>query len=248
MKELPNVWLFWTWEKEYWKWWSGIEKILEAFWLLEIKDTVKVIVSNNWNGWVKQKAYENWIPFKAMTKLPNSESDGTYSELAKEQMANRYLWIVQDYNLDYVFLSGWFVYVIWLEPNKTVNIHPGPTHEPYWWKWMYWIKVHEKIFQDYIDWKINQTCITMHYVTDKYDDWPIIAQVPVSISWCKNVKELQNRVNEIEKIFQWKITLMVMTWEIFWSWIKWEPVVFPNDFIWWKEIDLTEWIPYDKKT
>ncbi|MDP2090353.1 MAG: formyltransferase family protein [Candidatus Gracilibacteria bacterium] len=248
MKELPNVGLFGTGEKEYGKGGSGIEKILEAFGLLEIKDTVKVIVSNNWNGGVKQKAYENGIPFKAMTKLPNSESDGTYSELAKEQMANRYLGIVQDYNLDYVFLSGWFVYVIGLEPNKTVNIHPGPTHEPYGGKGMYGIKVHEKIFQDYIDGKINQTCITMHYVTDKYDDGPIIAQVPVSISGCKNVKELQNRVNEIEKIFQWKITLMVMTGEIFWSGIKGEPVVFPNDFIWGKEIDLTEGIPYDKKT
>lgn len=43
--------------------------------------------------------------------------------------------------------------------------------------------VHEKIFVDYKSGKINQTCVTMHYATDIFDDERfIIAQVPVSLS------------------------------------------------------------------
>lgn len=239
MNNLPNIWLFWTGGKEYWEWWTGIQKILEVFWWLEIKDSVKLIVSNNWNWWVRKVAYENWIPFYSMTKLHKREENWEYLESHKSEIKNRYLDIMEKYQLEYIFLSWWLVQVLWYEPNKTVNIHPGPIKVPYWWRWMYGEKVHEKIWQDHLDWKINKTCVTMHYVTDKFDDGPIVAQVPVWLDWCNSALDVQKRVNEIEKIFQWKITLMIMTWEISWSWIEWEPVKFPEWYDWWKEIDLT---------
>lgn len=246
MNNLPNIWLFWTGEKEYGKGGSGIEEILKAFWSFDIKDCVNVIVSSNRNGWVRKIAYENWIPFKAMTKLPSRLENWEYSEEDKEELKNRYLDIVKEYDLEYIFLSGWLVYVIWLEPNKTVNIHPGPLNEPYGWKGMYGMNIHNKVWEDYVDWKINQTCITMNYVTENIDDGPIIAQIPVWLVWCNSPEDVQKRVKQVEHIIQWKITQMVITWEISWSWIKWDSVQFPENFTWGKEVDLMDWVAFKK--
>lgn len=244
MNKLPNIWLFWTGESMYWKWWSWIEKILEAFWALDIKESISVIVSNNWNGWVRQKAYDNWVLFYSINEFPKRWENADFSDKDKEIIKKIYQDIVEKYDLEYVFLSGWLKYIIWLKPNKTVNIHPGPLKEPYGWNSMYGMNIHDKIWEDYVDWKINQTCVTMHYVTEKFDDWPIIVQIPVWLVWCNSADDVQERVNKIEHIIQWKITQMVMCWEITWSWVKWEPVQFPEGFVWWKEIDLMEGIPY----
>jgi folate-dependent phosphoribosylglycinamide formyltransferase PurN len=247
MNKLPNIWLFWTGWAEYWKWWSGIEKILEAFWTLEIKDAVKIIVSDNWNGWVREKAYNGWIQFHQMRNFPNRWDDWNFSENNIKLIQKLYQEIVKQYDLDYVFLSGWLKYVTWLAPNKTVNIHPGPLQEPYGWKGMYGMNIHKKVWEDYVDWKINQTCVSMHYVTDNFDDGPIIVQLPISLVWCNSPMDIQKRVNDIEHIIQWKITEMIMSWDISWSWVKWEPVKFPENFTWGKEVDLMEGTAYKNR-
>lgn len=164
--------------------------------------------------------------------------------------------IVTDNNLDYYFLSGWLKYVIWLEENKTVNIHPWPMESQwYWWKDMHWMNVHNKVWQDYIDWKINQTCMTMHYVTDEFDKGPIITQIPVSLVWCQSPDDVQKAVNKMEHEFQWIITQMVISWDISWSWDYDDKVVikegaldkytFPEWTVFAWKVDLEEWIPYN---
>lgn len=37
-----------------------------------------------------------------------------------------YLDLVRDFDLEYIFLSGWVKQILGLEANKVVNIHPGP--------------------------------------------------------------------------------------------------------------------------
>lgn len=238
MKNLPNIWLFWTGGEKYGEWWSGINKILENFWTLWIKDSVSIIVSNNWNGWVKEKAYNNWVLFEKFKNYPSRWEDWTYSEKDKEILKDMYIELVEKHNLDFVFLSWWNKYVDWLEPNKTINIHPGPLVKPYWWEWKYWNHIHKKIWEDYEKWQITKTCVTMHYVTEEFDKWPIIAQIPVELSGCESWEDVKQRTNTVEHIIQSKVTLMIMEWKISWSWIEWEPVQFPEGFKWWEEVDL----------
>jgi len=245
MDKLPNVWLFWTgWEK-YHEWWSGIENILEIFWAYDIKDRVSVIVSDNWNGGVRKKAYNNWIPFHYFDNFPKRWEGWNFSELDLSRIENKYKEIVEKYDLEYVFMSWWLKYILWLTPNKTVNIHPGPVEEPYGWKWMYWDNIHKKVWEDYTNWTINQTCVTMHFVNEKFDDGPIIIQLPVWMVWCNSWEDVKERVNNIEHLIQWKITLLIMQWEISWSWVEWEPVQFPEGFLYWEKLDLMWGTPYD---
>ncbi len=47
---------------------------------------------------------------------------------------------------------------------------------------MHGMAVHNKIFEDWEEGKITRTAVTMHFVTDTFDDGPIIFQFPVETS------------------------------------------------------------------
>jgi folate-dependent phosphoribosylglycinamide formyltransferase PurN len=274
--DLPKVWFFWTWEKEYWHGWSGIKKILEMVQSWDIQAIVALIVSNYPNWWVKQKADNFKIPFHYMAeKFPkrdkkNEKWDLEYSDEAKEKIWKIYQEIMKEYWLEYIFLSWWLRYVCWIPFNKVINIHPGPTQEWYGWEWMHGMNVHEKIWSDYQTWKINQTCVTMHYATDKFDDPRFtIAQVPVDLSWpfilgdfkqenwCTSAEEVFKRVNAVEHFIQWKVTQLIVSWAISWTWneedkvqVNMEEVAkyeFPIWTVFAKNIDLQGGISYENR-
>ncbi|NUJ98105.1 hypothetical protein HGA92_04965 [Candidatus Gracilibacteria bacterium] len=218
ISNLPRVGFFGTGEKEYGHGGSGIEKLLEKVKSGDIQAIVALIVSNYSNGGVKEKADKFNIPFHHMTGFPKRESNGKFSEENLQVIREIYQKIIRENNLEYVFLSGLLNYVAGLKPHKTVNVHPGPTQEGYGGKGMYGMHVHRKIWEDYKAGKINQTCVTMHYVTDKFDDPKFtIVQVPVTLEDCNSEDDVKNKVNKMEHIIQWKITQMVISEAIKWT-------------------------------
>lgn len=76
---------------------------------------------------------------------------------------------------------------------KTVNIHPSllPKFSG---KGMYGQKVHEAVLQAGEDF----TGVSLHFVTDVYDEGPLIAQVKVPVKENDSVSRLSSRVFEAE--------------------------------------------------
>ncbi len=231
----PNIIIFADGSKD--GWWSGARKLLERIQSWELKANVVKIISWYPNGGVKELTKEfkidfEYIDFPKRTKeiIDGIETgEKIYTEEQLEEIRKMYRKILQENNLDYIFLSGWMRYVLELPVNKTVNIHPGPTQWEFGWKGMYWDAVHQKVWEMYTNGNIPSSCVTMHYVTEKIDWGPTICQIPVNINSATSLDSVKRKVNKwTEHTYQWIITQLITEGKIMWSWIQGESVIWDS--------------------
>lgn len=180
---------------------SGFENLVKAQRAGIIKAEVVGVVSNHESGGVRQKADDLGIKFVHF--------EGPYT-------AEEYQRIVAETGADYVALSGWLRLVLGLDPRRTFNIHPGPLPK-FGGAGMYGIHVHEAVLESYKKGEITNTEVTMHFVTEKYDEGPVFFRYPVVIEENDTPESLQERVNKVEHERQPKITDMVVNGEISWD-------------------------------
>ena len=225
---MKNIAIFATWTPIWW--WSWLNELLKNIESWKIKNVWKIhIVTNYPNGWVVRisNQYSNIVNSLLINEnFPKREKSREFSEENNKKIVEFYQNIIQTYNLDYIFLSGWMKLVLGVEPQKIVNIHPWPVSWDY--KGLYGKNLYQKLLDDFNNWKIKQSCITMHYVTEKYDDWPIIFQYPVEIKENDTIDTLQERTKKTEHNWQYKITNMIINWEIFWDWKN--KIKFPENY------------------
>jgi len=101
------------------------------------------------------------------------------------------------YDIDYIVLAGF----LWLIPpniiekyrNKIINIHPALLPK-YGGKGMYGHHVHEAVIAN----KETESGITIHYVTEKYDEGDIIFQAKCNITAEDTAETLAEKVHELE--------------------------------------------------
>ncbi len=100
-------------------------------------------------------------------------------------------------NIDWILLSG-FLLKIPLEiidayDNRILNIHPSllPKHGG---KGMYGMNVHNSVFESDDD----KSGMTIHKVTEDYDDGDVVFQVQVDISQCESAEEIASKVLALE--------------------------------------------------
>ena len=60
---------------------------------------------------------------------------------------------------------------------------------------MYGRRVHEAV----VEAGESRTGITVHFVSEKYDDGRIIAQIPVEISPSDSAADVENKIHRLEK-------------------------------------------------
>lgn len=144
------------------------------------------VISNRLGGGVYTKARELEIPF---VYFP-----GPYT-------FEKYQKIINGFNPDFIMLSGWLKPFFGFPPSRTVNIHPGPLPD-FGGKGMHGHHVHEAVLKSYKQGKITQSAVTIHFVTEKYDDGPKIVEWPVFIKPDDTVEDIAKRVNELEKAIQ----------------------------------------------
>ncbi|MFA9262034.1 MAG: formyltransferase family protein [Undibacterium sp.] len=156
------------------------------------------VVSNHAGGGVAQKAGRLGIDFGHWT--------GPFT-------AEGYQRWVQTFEADYVMLSGWLKPVRGLNPARTVNIHPGPLPR-FGGKGMYGHHVHEAVMAAYRQGEVTQSAVTMHFVTEEYDQGPIIFEFPVLIRPDDTPDSLAKRVNEKERAWQAYVLSMVVNGDI----------------------------------
>ena len=167
----------------------------------QVNFEVVAVVSNHEYGGVRQSADNLGIKFIHFT---GPFEVGEYQKLVRESGA------------EWVALSGWLKLALGLNPQKTINIHPAPLPQ-FGGKGMYGHYVHEAVMESYKKGEITHSAVTMHFVTEIYDEGPVFFRFPVEINERDSEKTLAKKVNEAEHKWQPVITSMIVNGEISWD-------------------------------
>ncbi len=223
---------------------SGFENLVNATKDGILDAEIIAVVSNHEHGGVRERADRLGIPFVyfAARKLPESgesassadrfvDKDGNPKDKSEFAIAENYQKLAE--GADLVCLSGWLKLVTGLDPKKTINIHPGPLPR-FGGPGMYGHHVHEAVMEAYgnpsnssgqvgspqaslAQAPVTHSAVTMHFVTEKYDEGPVFFTQSVPIMPDDTAETLAKRVNEQEHIWQPLITQKVLSGEINWD-------------------------------
>lgn len=199
MLKMPKIIVFASGSKEGGG--SGFQELAENSRTGVLQAEIVAVVSNYAEGGVQKKAQKLGIPFEY---LPNPRS------------AEQYRAIVKKYQAEWVALSGWLKLTKGLDPQKTINIHPGPLPK-FGGDGMYGHYVHEAVIEAYKKGEIKESAVSMHFVTEKYDEGPIFFSYPVKVREDDTAESLGERVNKIEHSWQSFITNLVVHEQIKWD-------------------------------
>jgi phosphoribosylglycinamide formyltransferase-1 len=187
---------------------SGFRKVVEAS-RQSIGPThyeVVGVVSNIRGGGVERHAHELGIPFHHFEGVV---VDGVRRFDAAD--CNKLIGMEKPR----IMMSGWLKLGTGYDPDRTINIHPGPTWKnangvrPFAGKGMYGHHVHEAVMSAYERGEIRHTEVTIHMVTDEADASLPIARFAVPIFPHDSAASLGKRVNEAEH--QWQ-PLVLEVW------------------------------------
>ena len=190
---------------------SGFENLVMATRDGRLSGEIVAVVSNHENGGVRERADRLGVLFvyfparkvlDGETAGPDSGTKENYQRLTEDA--------------DLVCLSGWLKLVTGLDPQKTINIHPGPLPR-FGGAGMYGHHVHEAVMEAYRAGEVKNSGISMHFVTEKYDEGPLFFSQPVPIMPDDTADTLAARVLEAEHKWQPIITEKVLTGEISWN-------------------------------
>jgi phosphoribosylglycinamide formyltransferase-1 len=178
------------------------------------------VASEHENGGVRMKAQGLGIPF---TWFPKPWTAERYQEIANESGA------------EYFALSGWLPMVKGLYlgtkfNSRTVfNIHPGPLPE-FGGKGFYGEHVHNAVMDAFKRKEVTHSAVSMHFVTEKYDDGPVFLDVRIKIRLDEDVHSLGKLVNSFEHKYQPMITNMVVKEQIGWDGVDRRSLYHPPDY------------------
>ncbi|MCX7986693.1 MAG: phosphoribosylglycinamide formyltransferase [Bacteroidales bacterium] len=165
---------------------SNAQAIIEYF-RKKGKDPVKLILSNNPNAYVLERAKQLGVESFVFSR---------------EDLYNKptVLEVLKAKKIDFIVLAGflWLIPASLLEEyrGKIVNIHPALLPK-YGGKGMYGMRVHEAVIAN----KEKETGITIHWVDEKYDHGDIILQVSCSINPTDSPEQVAAKVHELEHYY-----------------------------------------------
>ncbi|MBT3726828.1 hypothetical protein HOG21_03890 [bacterium] len=175
---------------------SGIREMLRNVQSGILDVEVVGIVTNFVNGGVDKIAKEYGIE----TFITNESFD--IKNDTNSKTIEFYQEVFNKVNPDFVMLSGW-VYKIPAKScgNWMLNIHPGPAIEGID-KGKFGSNVHKRVIEAYKSAKLNFTAVTMHVVSEVYDEGEVIFKYPISIEKNDTYEDIAARVNKIEHGWQ----------------------------------------------
>ncbi|MEK9177075.1 MAG: formyltransferase family protein [Patescibacteria group bacterium] len=171
----------------------------------DLKAEIVGVVSNHQNGGVRLRAEALHVPF---FHFPEPHDAEHYRELAARSGA------------EWFALSGWLKMIHGLDPARTFNVHPallsalggrfGGAN-------MYGRKVHEAVKAALETGEITGSGVSMHFVTDEYDRGPVFFEHPMPLRPGMSAEEIQEKVYGIERVWQPKITNLIVNGDISWD-------------------------------
>lgn len=168
---------------------SGFDTIQKACENKELDAQVVLVISNNSNAKVLEKANDKNVPnFIINTKkYPNENLDEKITKLMKE------------FKVDYIFLAGFMKKIeenlIKTYKNKIINSHPALLPK-FGGKGMYGVNVHKAVITS----KEKVSGSTIHFVSDNYDEGEYILQKSITLDESETVESLENRIKNLESI------------------------------------------------
>ena len=190
---------------------SGFENLVLASRGGLLEADVVGVVSNHLNGGVNARAHKLGVLLLHFPKPWNGEA---YQKLALESGA------------DFFVLSGWLRLVRGLDSatrfnSRTVfNIHPGPLPN-FGGLGLYGHHVHEAVIAAYKRGEITHSAVCMHFVTEgEFDRGPVFFRRNVKINTDDTPNAIGARVNLWERVYQPRITNMVVNGLIKWDGIN----------------------------
>ncbi|MEK9152841.1 MAG: formyltransferase family protein [Patescibacteria group bacterium] len=180
---------------------SGFAKLVEACRSGELSAEIIAVVSNHAEGGVRRRADALGVPFVHF--------GGPWE-------AAFYRFVVAQTGAEWIALSGWLKPVLGLDPSRTFNIHPGPLPK-FGGMGMYGHHVHEAVLAAYRRGEVAHSEVSMHFVTEKYDEGPVFFRHQVEILADDTAETLAGRVNAVEHAWQPRITDLVVRGQISWD-------------------------------
>jgi folate-dependent phosphoribosylglycinamide formyltransferase PurN len=204
---------------------SGFENLVMATRDGRLSGEIVAVVSNHENGGVRSRADKlgvKFIHFPAKKPIDGETGPGFGPEFGT---AENYRKITE--GADLICLSGWLKLVTGLDPQKTINIHPGALPR-FGGAGMYGHHVHEAVMEAYRNnyfpketplgnEKVTHSAVSMHFVTEKFDEGPLFFSQSVEILPDDTADTLATRVLEAEHKWQPIVTDKVLRGEISWD-------------------------------
>lgn len=165
---------------------SGFDYIQKACENKILNAQVVVVISNNSDAKVLQKANSKNIPNYIVNTKKYEDVDKAITKLLKE------------YKCDYIFLSGYMKKIekklLSAFKNRVINTHPSLLPK-FGGKGMYGRNVHEAVI------KANEKIsgVTLHYVTEDYDEGEFILQKSLVLNKNETIVSLESRIKDLEK-------------------------------------------------
>lgn len=161
---------------------TNVENIIRYF---QEKKTAEVVAvfCNNPNAKVLERAQNLNIPTFVFSK------EALNSTLVLEKLS--------EYQPDLIVLAGFllqFPIAIIKEFPNIINIHPALLPR-YGGKGMYGMHVHRAVLEN----KESETGITIHYVTENYDEGAFVFQKSILIHDCVSPEDIAYKIHELEQ-------------------------------------------------
>ncbi len=149
---------------------------------------IVLFVTNNGDAPALRFARENDIPSQV---LALKQFDHAW------QYSHRMMEVLQAAQVEWIVLAGYLKKipesVVDAYRYRIVNIHPALL--PFFGgKGMYGMRVHQAVYHS----GMQVSGVTVHFVTEEYDEGPIIYQEPVTIRECRSPEEVARKVLQVE--------------------------------------------------
>lgn len=168
---------------------SGFDTIQKACEEKKLNAQIVLVISNNTNAKVLEKAEKNNVPNFIINskKYPNENLDKKITNLMKE------------FKVDYIFLSGYMKKIeenlIKGFENRIINSHPALLPK-FGGKGMYGSFVHKAV----INAKEKESGCTIHFVNENYDEGEYILQNKILLEENETLETLENKIKELESL------------------------------------------------
>ena len=161
---------------------SNAENIIEYFRKKNFQYQFHII-TNKKDAFVLERAKKMRVPAEIITKKQNEEG--------------LLLQKIQELNPDLIVLAGYLLLfpaeIVKAFPNKIVNIHPALLPK-FGGKGMYGNFVHQAVVAN----KETETGITIHYVSEHYDEGAIIFQAKTPVYENDTPEDVAQKVHQLE--------------------------------------------------
>ena len=166
---------------------STMLALVSAIQKKELNASIELVLSNLENALILDSAKKEGLPTRFLNPagLSSEAFDQALSDTLHEAKIDLIILIGYLRQLSKEFISQW--------KNKIINVRPSllPAFAG---------KLDYQVHQAVLDAKLKETGCTIHFVTDKVDEGPILLQMKCLVSPQDSVESLKARVQKLEQI------------------------------------------------